>query len=104
MNFNKYQEKAWETVRGYASINRFIHAINAEAGELAGAYDKFLRGDYDENALDQRLIYEMGDILWSLAALCTAMGIDMEQVATLNVDKLASRAERGVIQGDGDDR
>lgn len=47
---------------------------------------------------------EAGDILWQLSGLCYVMGWDLEDIAQLNLDKLASRKERGKIDGDGDNR
>lgn len=47
---------------------------------------------------------EAGDILWQLAGLCKVMGWTLEDVAKGNLEKLASRAKRGVIDGNGDNR
>jgi NTP pyrophosphatase (non-canonical NTP hydrolase) len=78
--------------------------LAGEAGEVANKVKKVLRGDYDEDALYKMLVGELGDVLWYLAALCTALELDLSDVAQANLSKLASRAERGVIQGNGDDR
>lgn len=42
-------------------------------------------------------------VMW-LARLCSWYGIALEECAQLNLDKLYSRAERGVIKGDGNSR
>lgn len=47
---------------------------------------------------------EAGDILWQLAGFCYAMGWTFEEVGEGNLEKLASRAKRGVIDGNGDNR
>ena len=47
---------------------------------------------------------EAGDIQWQLFGFYTAMGWKAEDVAVGNLYKLASRAERGKIDGDGDYR
>ena len=47
---------------------------------------------------------EAGDMLWQLSGLCKTMGWTLEEVAQGNLDKLASRKERGVIDGNGDNR
>lgn len=47
---------------------------------------------------------ELGDILWQLSGMCSVLGYDLEDVAITNLEKLASRKERGKIDGDGDNR
>jgi NTP pyrophosphatase (non-canonical NTP hydrolase) len=47
---------------------------------------------------------ELGDILWYLSAVATDLGIDLDDVATTNYEKLKSRQERNVLQGSGDNR
>jgi NTP pyrophosphatase (non-canonical NTP hydrolase) len=47
---------------------------------------------------------EAGDILWQLSGLCEVMGWKLEDVAQQNLQKLASRKERGKIAGEGDNR
>ena len=54
--------------------------------------------------MQDELKKEAGDILWQLSGLCHVMGWDLEDVARQNLQKLASRKERGVIDGDGDNR
>lgn len=54
--------------------------------------------------LQDELKKEAGDILWQLSGLCHVMGWDLEDVARQNLQKLASRKERGVIDGNGDNR
>ena len=47
---------------------------------------------------------ELGDIMWSCAQIATRMGWMLEDVCQANLAKLADRAKRGVIIGDGDNR
>ena len=67
-------------------------------------------GETEEEASEsmQRITMDMakeaGDILWQLAGLCDVMGWSLEDVAQMNLDKLASRKQRGVIDGNGDNR
>ena len=53
---------------------------------------------------DEELKKEAGDILWQLSGLCEVMGWSLEEVAQQNLDKLASRKQRNVIDGSGDNR
>ena len=50
------------------------------------------------------MIKEIGDVLWYIASIAVDLDSSLEEVAEVNVSKLASRAERGVIHGSGDDR
>ena len=51
-------------------------------------------------------VYEYSplDIVYSIAELAAKFGYTLEQVAEINLAKLRSRANRGVIQGNGDER
>lgn len=74
----------------------------SEAGEIAGKYAKSLR---DQTTIDtDSVVKEMGDVLWSLAALAEGLGVTLNDVASINVAKIQSRKDRGVIAGSGDDR
>lgn len=53
---------------------------------------------------DHDILGEFGDILWQLTGLCDVLQLSLDDVAQHNIDKLASRQSRGVIDGDGDDR
>ena len=90
-----------------------------EVGELASKIAKDIRKDtveINQNNLreymgddqwwerEQEYQHEAGDILWQLSGLCEVMGWDLGMIAQMNLDKLKSRKERGVIEGNGDNR
>lgn len=50
------------------------------------------------------MLSEIGDILWQTAGFAKVMGVTLEEVAEENLAKLASRKQRNVIAGDGDER
>lgn len=79
----------------------------SEAGEIANLYTKAIRGDLkysDNDALHDLFKKEIGDVLWYVATLARRYEISLEEVASLNIEKLTSRKERGVLRGDGDNR
>ena len=43
-------------------------------------------------------------MLWYVAQVATEAGLDLEEIAQANLDKLLSRQERGVLSGSGDSR
>ena len=122
MELNEYQDKAMSTCM--PSCDNFSYMmlnLVGEVGELASRVAKLIREDevvigeinnhlvpkmpfdrwMEQNDL---LMKEAGDILWQLSGVCKAMGWTLEEVAQENLNKLASRQQRGVIDGDGDNR
>ncbi len=74
--------------------------LNGEAGEFAEGVGKAMRDDDFERR--NKLILELGDILWYVAAAARELGSDLDTVAFMNLSKLQSRKERGQLQGSGD--
>lgn len=127
MELNEYQKRAMSTCMptcnnfGYMMLN-----LVGEVGEFSSKVAKAVRkglvnleesnlkwnyvqeeGDNVYQApseFDSELRKEAGDILWQLSGLCRVMGWNLEDIAQMNLDKLASRKERGVIDGNGDNR
>lgn len=108
MDFSAYQKAATGTAL-YADAYRVTYpalGLASEAGEVAGKVKKVLRdrgGDFNRDQIDA-IKDELGDVLWYVAALAADLGIDMEEIAAGNIEKLRSRLERGTLQGDGDKR
>lgn len=50
----------------------------------------------------EELKKEAGDVLWQLSGLCSVMGWSLDDIAQMNLDKLAARKAVGTIDGDGD--
>jgi len=76
------------------------------AGAIAGKVKKIIRDDdgvVDEDRQGE-IAKELGDVLWYCAALASDLGLNLGDIARANVEKLASRKERGTLQGDGDNR
>ena len=104
VTFGTYQEACTGTAIYDGSLAVVYPAMGLanEAGEVLGKVKKKLRDGGDYNVADLKA--EIGDVLWYMAALCTDLDIDLEDVALSNLDKLQSRMDRGVIGGSGDDR
>ncbi len=87
-----------------------VLGLTGEAGEVANTVKKLLRdtnfsttNQISEENLE-KIKKELGDVLWYLANTCEELNIQFEDIAVLNLEKLYSRKERGVIQGSGDNR
>lgn len=60
--------------------------------------------DTNESTELQAVKGELGDVFWQLSGLCKVLSFTLEDVAQSNLEKLASRKQRGVIDGNGDNR
>jgi NTP pyrophosphatase (non-canonical NTP hydrolase) len=106
-SLNKCTEGVTETSSAITDLADFKMLFAAT--ELAGRYKKILRGDYDtdENAMSDALSdlqSNVGRIVVCVYEICDILEITMDDVTQANLDKLQDRQERGVLQGDGDNR
>lgn len=109
MNLNDYQQAALRTAAPKDKKDEIFHLVLGlvgEAGEIAEKAKKIVRdNNSDFSALDtEDLIKELGDVLWYVTVLADHFDITLEEVAEKNIAKLASRQQRGLIGGSGDDR
>jgi NTP pyrophosphatase (non-canonical NTP hydrolase) len=47
---------------------------------------------------------ELGDVLWYVSQIASELGLELEEIAQANLEKLLSRQRRGVLSGSGDER
>lgn len=120
MKLNDYQKRAMSTcMPSCENVSYMLLNLVGEVGEFASKIAKHIRKEniyiggsgnnlipeipYEEWLIhDRELMKEAGDILWQLSGLCTVMGWDLEDIAQLNLDKLAARKAAGTIDGNGD--
>lgn len=123
MTLKEYQEKAMTTcMPSSENFSYMFLNLVGEVGEFASKVAKAIRKDNayiggqtevddpndlnitceDRIAFVKELQKETGDILWQLSGLCTVMGWSLEDVAQMNLDKLAARKAVGTIDGNGD--
>lgn len=108
MDFNEYQKWARSTAI-YPSIgnNLWYPALGlGEAGEVQNAVKKVYRdkdGVLDE-PIKSKIILELGDVLWYIAAMASEMDVSLEHIAQSNFMKLELRKQRGTVKGSGDGR
>ncbi len=109
MTFDDYQIQAGETaIYPHRGANLVYPALGlaGESGEVAEKVKKLIRdkGGVADNEFREAVAKELGDVLWYVAALCHECGLRMDAVAEINLAKLASRKDRGVLNGSGDAR
>ena len=111
MNLNEYQQKAISTAiypsRG--SLLGMIYCtlkLNGEAGEVAEKIGKILRDNNGKMSDEKRieLIKELGDVLWYIANLADELSVSLDDVANINLEKLAQRKANNTLHGSGDNR
>lgn len=113
MEFNEYQKKSRKTAvyPGVGDNMQYLGlGIADEAGEVAGKISKLMR-DHNitsvhdlTDELRTELVKEMGDVLWYVANLSTEIGVDLNDLAEKNIEKLYSRMDRDTLHGNGDNR
>lgn len=134
MTINEYKEKAMSTCMPTCeNFSYMMLNLVGEVGELASKVAKSIRKGYTvigkelpgniDIPSDSDLHYlpkldasvnvaewetelkqELGDIMWQVMGICEVMCWEAEEVAQMNLDKLSSRAKRGKIDGNGDNR
>ena len=109
MDFNEYQEKASSTAlypgeKTILGVSYCALGLAGEAGEYANKVKKVIRGDASLSEATELLVEELGDVLWYLSESAKNLGYSLEDIAALNIGKLAGRRERGTVRGSGDVR
>lgn len=118
--FDEYQEFTGSTAMypgcgtgNFEAITYCALKGGGENGEWQEKLGKAMRGAGTITALSREnmteefrvaLAKELGDRLWYVSQAAAEIGYSLSDIAKLNVEKLSSRKERGVIHGDGDNR
>ena len=80
--------------------------LTGEAGEVANKVKKIIRDGSDSK--DEKLVSEIkseiGDCLWYIAVLANDFNIKLSDIASANIEKLATSKSKGTIHGSGDNR
>lgn len=109
MDVNDYQQAALRTAAPRTKHNELFHlllGLVGETGEIAEKAKKIVRdheSDFSQWDIED-LKKELGDSLWYIAVIADYFDVTLEEVARLNIAKLADRQRRGVISGSGDGR
>ena len=78
-------------------------ALGGEVGELQNLAKKILRGDFKDHASasanNVNMAGELGDVLWYVAAVAFELGYSLDEIAAMNLGKLASRKQHGTLKG-----
>ena len=97
MEVNQYQKEAVRTINmdltDIQQLQNGLMGLNGEAGEALDILKKHL---FQGHKLDEtHVIKELGDVAWYLAVSAYAIGVDLEKIFQLNIDKLRERYPEG---------
>ncbi len=109
LTFADYQRLSRTTAMYPRLGENYVYPALGLAGETGEVCEKLkkLQRDHNDVLTDEyreKIKSEIADALWYISQLCTELGIDFEDAAKSNLEKLFSRKERGVIKGEGDNR
>ena len=121
ITLNEYQKKAMTTCMESSNNWSYMFMnLVGEVGELSSKVAKAIRkeqmyigeGDKPNHLffdifptcieIEEEMMKEAGDILWQLSGICSVMGWSLNDIAQMNLDKLAARKAVGTIDGNGD--
>lgn len=95
MELRDYQHEAHKTVKkapeAGSDVMIPILGLAGEVGELLNEYKKKLRDGDAHERFNDRVVEELGDILWYVAETATKFGLDLEEVAKGNLRKTRAR-------------
>ena len=107
---NEYQGLAMRTSN--QELSKEEHLLNGvlglvgESGEIADLIKKQLYQGHPQDI--EHIAKELGDCMWYVAETATAIGVDMETIMKMNIEKLKKRypegfsAERSINRVEGD--
>jgi len=100
------EEEDFPKYTGPWDADEVIGELPIHAGVVAENVKKTIRDSNGALSAVRRdnIVLALRWVLRWVARLCSNYNITLEECAQLNLDKLRSRAERGVLKGDGDDR
>lgn len=114
LTLNEYQAKAMSTCLPSCKNDVYmINGLTAEVGEINDKIAKWVRkgiARIDNNRLvfntsdpavrdayRHELIKELGDCQWFIAGIAMVLDVPLDEVAQINLDKLANRKKEGTI-------
>lgn len=108
MDIDEYQKWTESTrceLKGEGSYEEhLVYGLVEEVGEVMGVMKRRVRDGWDSATVEDKLVGELGDVLWYLSQLALAYGITMSEILAVNMMKLEDRKKRGVLHGEGDVR
>ncbi len=92
LSFDEYQRQAYELVSEEGRKDLILNGVMGLAGEAGECVDLVKKERFQGHTLDkEKLMEEIGDVLWYIAETASGLGVSLEEVASYNLDKLHKR-------------
>ncbi len=99
MTFDDYEKiaRSTDSTQGHPFISaKFMSIALGLAGETGEIMEKLKKICWHKDGIwteedKKELAKELGDVLWYLNLACFVVGTDLEEIATLNIEKLRKR-------------
>ncbi len=97
MTLNEYQELAMRTLNPKLDkkdiLINGVMGLCGESGEVIDLVKKHLAQGHELDR--EKMIDELGDVAWYIAETAAALGADLEEVFSRNIEKLKKRYPEG---------
>ena len=102
MRLSDYQRFAQETDRASGTDERAmlvpLLGLAGEVGSLLTEYKKLLRDRHAHRRFREQVAEDLGDLLWYAANAASKFGLDLEEVAEANLEKVRDRWPKPSLQ------
>lgn len=98
----EYQQWVWNTTtpkNGPEGAWWAASGLTAEAGEVISLFEKAYRKGQPMDI--NKLMDELGDVLWFLTAVCNMTNLTLDEVMTHNIEKINKRVANGQVTSEG---
>ena len=99
-SFATYQENAASTARGGTALSKeqgrvavACMGLAGEAGEVIDYLKKYVGHGHDIDR--EHVKKELGDVLWYISEIATALNLNLQEIAMINAEKLRKRYPEG---------
>lgn len=96
MDMREYQALAQRTSNTKTRSGKLENGCLGLAGESGEVCDLLKKYEFQGHELNtERMIEEVGDVLWYCAELAEGLGVGLDRIAEMNIEKLKKRYPQG---------